>query len=464
MAILPVIIVSVLAFSASIGLLAVYLVMEDRQKREKKFELKKVLINSEITAKNQQIEIERLQGLLADQAKENELRYDGQMRELKAEVAESRLVNEKIMTRNRILEEELAMTKRLGDQLNEEFKRFRDKIAVRQELPEEPVSRTIVRDYQADPGGIRRPKGNAGSVGIFVVLILMIVSVSGVIYGLVTLYSDLKAKDRQLNEAMEQVRLKPTEDAQTQELITNLRVSLDNSLKNNSELSGKVKELSDSLDTLKKTITDRNTQINFLTSERARMEKSLNDQIAADTTRLSALVAEKGTLESTFKAEQEKAAQAQEGMRSDIAKLKVSLQALEAEKAALERNVQKLSHDALVIETEKMHFNLANHFLESRQYDNAIKEYERALALRPDDVDAHYNVALIYDIYTDDNKNAVLHYERVLELNPDFNKRKDIEERIAFLDMRESASIAPTVAVHEKNHTYNPDTIQLKDE
>jgi tetratricopeptide (TPR) repeat protein len=60
---------------------------------------------------------------------------------------------------------------------------------------------------------------------------------------------------------------------------------------------------------------------------------------------------------------------------------------------------------------------------------DAIANYNKALAIDPDFGPAHYNVASVYRIF-DDVDNAGYHYVRYVELNPDADKNRDIVDTV----------------------------------
>lgn len=63
---------------------------------------------------------------------------------------------------------------------------------------------------------------------------------------------------------------------------------------------------------------------------------------------------------------------------------------------------------------------------------NAVEHYRKAIALKNDYVLAHYNMALLHDIYLHDNVTAVQHYKRYLELTN--NQDKKTAEWVAELE------------------------------
>lgn len=57
------------------------------------------------------------------------------------------------------------------------------------------------------------------------------------------------------------------------------------------------------------------------------------------------------------------------------------------------------------------------------EYGNAEKSYLQAIQLRSNYPSAHYNLALLYDIYYQDIDKAVAHYDRYLELSDGTDKK-----------------------------------------
>lgn len=96
----------------------------------------------------------------------------------------------------------------------------------------------------------------------------------------------------------------------------------------------------------------------------------------------------------------------------------------EALKKDLNRTLAELSgqnqeRSKLRSETATMHYNLAVILTDQRNYPAAIREYEKVLETRPNDVDAHYNLAIIYDDYLKNNKKALEHYRQYVKIAPD---------------------------------------------
>ncbi len=87
----------------------------------------------------------------------------------------------------------------------------------------------------------------------------------------------------------------------------------------------------------------------------------------------------------------------------------------EKEKIADKLKQTKEQFDA---EALKLHYNLGLAYDESRQYDEALSEYGKALAVDSSDPDLHYNIAIIYEGHFHNTAKAIEHYKAYLALAP----------------------------------------------
>ena len=64
------------------------------------------------------------------------------------------------------------------------------------------------------------------------------------------------------------------------------------------------------------------------------------------------------------------------------------------------------------------HYNRAYELDSNERYDEAVIEYGEVLKISPNDADAHYNLAIIYDDHLNEKRKAIQHYEEYLKLEP----------------------------------------------
>jgi tetratricopeptide (TPR) repeat protein len=77
--------------------------------------------------------------------------------------------------------------------------------------------------------------------------------------------------------------------------------------------------------------------------------------------------------------------------------------------------------------------NLGGTFLYEKAFDKAAAAFQEALDIDPWNLEACFNLGMLYDEYLKDAKAAVSFYERYLVLAPNAEDQREIEDRIAKL-------------------------------
>jgi tetratricopeptide (TPR) repeat protein len=69
-------------------------------------------------------------------------------------------------------------------------------------------------------------------------------------------------------------------------------------------------------------------------------------------------------------------------------------------------------------EAATMHYNLAVILTNQNDFPAAVREYKKVLEMRPNDADAHYNLAVIYDTELKNTEEALRHYRAYIQAAP----------------------------------------------
>ena len=88
----------------------------------------------------------------------------------------------------------------------------------------------------------------------------------------------------------------------------------------------------------------------------------------------------------------------------------------------------------LTAEAERYHYNLGVVCTQNKDFDSAVSEFKTAVGYNPKNVQAHYNLGIIFDDYFKDKENARFHYRRFLELEPNSDDAESVKEWLANLD------------------------------
>ncbi|MFA6600061.1 MAG: tetratricopeptide repeat protein [Candidatus Omnitrophota bacterium] len=101
--------------------------------------------------------------------------------------------------------------------------------------------------------------------------------------------------------------------------------------------------------------------------------------------------------------------------------LKEKYKALEARLGDIPGQFSEMAKEnqVLIHETADMHYNLGVFYAKERNYERALKEFQKAVDIDPGDAKAHYNLGYIYADHMQDRARAELHFKTFLELAPD---------------------------------------------
>ncbi len=88
-------------------------------------------------------------------------------------------------------------------------------------------------------------------------------------------------------------------------------------------------------------------------------------------------------------------------------------------------------NQALVKETAEMHYNMGVFFTENKKFENAEREYVRALEFDPNNLKVHYNLGYLYAEDLNKHDKAMFHLEKYLQIDPNSKESEAIRSYIA---------------------------------
>jgi tetratricopeptide (TPR) repeat protein len=111
---------------------------------------------------------------------------------------------------------------------------------------------------------------------------------------------------------------------------------------------------------------------------------------------------------------------------------KKKLRSYEARILSLEAQLAK-SKDRFTQEADRYHYNLGVIYTQTKDFEQAVREYKKAIEFNPRNAKAHYNLGIIYDDYFKDKANAKVHYRDFLSLDPISDDADTVREWLANL-------------------------------
>ena len=88
-------------------------------------------------------------------------------------------------------------------------------------------------------------------------------------------------------------------------------------------------------------------------------------------------------------------------------------------------------NQTLVKETAEMHYNMGVFFTENKKFEQAEREYLRALEFDPNNLKVHYNLGYLYAEDMDRHDKAMFHLEKYLQIDPNSKESEAIRSYIA---------------------------------
>jgi tetratricopeptide (TPR) repeat protein len=209
-----------------------------------------------------------------------------------------------------------------------------------------------------------------------------------------------KLKDSQtqvdaLNSTLKTLQAEKTSSGQKQEELQKLIDDSDKTLKRQNQ----------KLNELEKKLKDAQVKLNKQKKQNADLEGNRNPSSTGDYAKL---------MENEWLAAVAKTAE----LKKDLDKTLSEVSAQNREKGKLQK------------EAATMHYNLAVILTNQHNYPAAIREYEKVIELDPNDADAHYNLAIVYDTDMKDNDKALEQYREYIRIAPDSKEAQEVREWI----------------------------------
>jgi tetratricopeptide (TPR) repeat protein len=191
------------------------------------------------------------------------------------------------------------------------------------------------------------------------------------------------------------------------------------------------KDFNARLDEERKKLAAQNSRLQALQSEVRRLKSECQRVKASESRSTKKYESEIEKLNSKFKTQNSELSGSREDndiLLKEKSRLKKDLKETLTELADANKDLKRLK-----IEAADMHYNLGVIFQKQNQWDEAIREYEKVLEVKPDDKDSHFNLALIYDSAKFDRPKAISHYQEYLRIAPDSDDAARIKERVTSL-------------------------------
>ena len=209
------------------------------------------------------------------------------------------------------------------------------------------------------------------------------------------------------------------------------------------EENQRLKTATEQFDNEKAVILD---QVKDSVSGFAEYKQKSTEDIAKLDEHVKTLEAEKSDLEGKVHSLSSESETNNQLLLRQIQELNSRIDSDKSEITRLEETVQRKETSEVVGEAAKQHYNMGNFYFRKQDYGNAAAEYRKSLSLRPDDRDAHFNLAVVCDEHLNLRTEAIQHYKAYLALHPQDERALDIENRILDLELKDAALAGSTLA------------------
>lgn len=222
---------------------------------------------------------------------------------------------------------------------------------------------------------------------------------------------------RDLQSAFEKITL------ERNELITQMRRFETAALKRDTEATGEIEGLSESL-------------------EKSRQElealKTRNENLEKEGESLSAELQELSTRAEKYEAMLETAVldSERDAIHGMVSTNEAAVESTLARVSEVQAENLKLREELIM-----SHFNLGNTHYGMGEYEKAKDEYEKVLAWHPANAWAHHNLALVYDYHLNRSDLARKHYEAYLNFKPVEEEAREIRLRV--WDLKHQSQLKP---------------------
>ncbi len=108
-------------------------------------------------------------------------------------------------------------------------------------------------------------------------------------------------------------------------------------------------------------------------------------------------------------------------------------------------------------ELDQAHFRLGNSLFETRDFEGAVMEYQKALQWNPGNAMAHHNLGIAYDYYLNKTDLALIHYQKYLNYEAIPEKAREVRRRI--LDINLLKKVTPDTPIKNDFDDFHKDKV-----